>query len=70
MATGVSGYLSQYYQYNAYYENKYGGMYIKPHYVEEYDVAGNYSRIKIDYIDTDLRELFLIYIPLRSTLPV
>lgn len=50
MATGVSGYLSQYYQTNAYYP-QYGGMYIKPHFVEEYNVEGNYSRIKIDYIE-------------------
>jgi hypothetical protein len=51
MATGVSGYLPSYYQYNAYYENKYGGMYIRPHYVEEYNVEGNYSVVKIDYIE-------------------
>ena len=50
MAAGKSGSLPSYYQTNAYYP-QYGGMYIRPHYVEEYDAAGNYSIVKIDYIE-------------------
>lgn len=42
MAAGKSGYLPTY---NA------GRMYVTPHYVEEYDAAGNYSVLKIDYVN-------------------
>lgn len=51
MAIGVSGYLPSYYQTNTQNESKYGGMLIRPHYVEEYNIEGNYSVVKIDYIE-------------------
>lgn len=48
--TGVSGSLPRYYK-TAYIPSQYGnGLYITPHYVEEYNIEGNYSIIYIDYI--------------------
>ena len=51
MAIGVSGNLPTYFQ-TAYTPSQYGnGLNISPHYVEEYYPDGNYSIVKIDYID-------------------
>lgn len=51
LKTGVSGYLPPYFN-TAYVPSQYNnGVYVEPHYVEEYHPEENYSVIKIDYIN-------------------